>query len=618
MSKPLPSGLSITKPQLTETSNELVRKPLDLALLRRLLGYLRLYPAMRNWLTFLVILRAVQLPMLGWSIGAIINGPVSRGDINGTLKGALGFGLLALFTQVSFCYRSRLALQIGENVIHDLRLQLFSHLLSMPVLFFNRMKLGRIINRMATDVDAVRTGVQDVLFVGCVQGGQALVAAVMMLWIDWRLSMVVLLMAPIIWSLNRTFRTRLSDANRASQESFSRITATLAESVNGIRITQGFSRQSVNAGLFLDLTRDHSRVLLSQARTSAVFLPLLEFSSQLISALLIFAGGLLVLESSHPVSIGILIQFLFLSGIFLNGVRQLGNLYNNAMMAMAGAERVFLLLDTQPEWKDADDARDLPPIAGRIECRHLTFGYDPARPVLHDLNLAVEPGQTVALVGHTASGKSTLANLIAKFHLPTAGDILIDGVPIRSIRGDSLHRQMAIIHQQNFLFTGTVMDNIRLGRPSATDDDIRNAARRLDCLDLLDALPGGLQTNVGERGIGISLGQRQLVCFVRALLANPRILILDEATSSIDTLTEVRIQKALATLLKGRTCFVIAHRLSTVRNADLVLVMDHGKIIEKGRHLDLLAQRGVYSNLYRQFIRMGVGGTRPPSPMPRI
>lgn len=613
MNQPLPSGLSITRTQPTDASHEAIRRPLDMALLRRLLRYLRTYPKLRNWLTLLVIMRAILLPLLGWATGAVINGPISRGDVHGTFMGALGFGLLALFTQVSFSFRLRLALQIGENVIHDLRLQLFKHLLSMPVSFFNRMKLGRIINRMATDVEAVRTGVQDVFFVGCVQGGQALVSALLMLWVDWRLFLVVMVMGPIIWFLNRTFRSRLSDANRAMQESFSRITTTLAESVSGIRVTQGFSRQSLNADLFQDLARDHSRYILSQARTSAVFLPLLEFSSQLVSALLILSGGLLVLLSIHPVSIGTLIQFLFLSGIFLTGVREMGNLYNNAMMAMAGAERVFQLLDTRPEWQDAEDAIDLPPISGRIECRHLTFGYDPAHPVLHDIGLSVDPGQTVAIVGHTAGGKSTLVNLIAKFYLPTAGDILIDGISIRSIRGESLHRQMAIIHQQNFLFTGTVMDNIRLGRPAATDDDIRAAARRLDCLDLLDSLPDGLQTSVGERGSGISLGQRQLVCFVRALLADPRILILDEATSSIDTLTEVRIQKVLASLLKGRTCFVIAHRLSTVRNADIVLVMDHGRIIEKGRHLELLAQRGVYANLYRQFIRMGVGGIRQPA-----
>lgn len=603
-------SLAITRLQ-RESDSEALQRPLDIGLLRRLLTYLRPYAATRNWLTVLVILRAIQLPLLGWATGAVINGPVSRGDVRGTLLGACGFGVLALLTQITLCYRQRLGWLMGEWVMHDLRMEVYRHLLTMPVAFFGRMKLGRIISRIATDVDAVRLGVQDVLFVGCVQGGQSLVAGLLMAWIDTHLFLIVAAMAPIVWMLNRMFRSRMSHASRALQESFSRVTTTLAESVNGIRVTQGFSRERLNADLFHELALDHSRFNVALARTSGLFIPLLELSSQTLGAVIILAGGWYVLDAREPIAIGTLIQFLFLSGIFFSGIQGLGNLYNTAMTAMAGAERVFKLLDTPPDWSDLPTARDIPPIAGRIECRHLTFGYDPARPVLHDINLVIPPGQTVAIVGHTASGKTTLANLIAKFHLPTAGDILIDGIPIRGISSASLHRQMAIIHQQNFLFTGSIMDNIRLGRPGAADGDIREAARRLDCIDLLEALPDGLETLVGERGTGISLGQRQLVCFVRALLADPRILILDEATSSIDTVTEVRIQKALSRLLQGRTCVVIAHRLSTVRNADVVLVMDRGRIIERGRHLELLALRGAYSTLYRQFVRLGLGGSRP-------
>jgi ATP-binding cassette subfamily B protein len=505
----------------------------------------------------------------------------------------------------------RLGQLLGEFVIHDIRLQLFRHLLTMPLSFYNRTKLGRIISRMTIDVDAVRAGVQDVFFVGCVQGGQGVVAALLMLWIDWRMFLVVMIMAPVVWWLNRLFRKRMSYVTRATQESFSRVTATLAESVTGIRVTQGFARQSVNADLFHELVYDHSRFNLDMARTSGVFLPLLELSSQLVTACLIIAAGSLALHASHPVAVGTLIQFFFLSGVFFVSVQGLGNLYNQAMTSMAGAERVFRLLDLQPEWQDAAEARDLPEIRGRIECRGLSFAYDPARTILREVNLVAEPGQTIALVGHTGSGKTTLVNLIAKFYLPTDGDILIDGVPLREIEGSCLHRHTAIIQQQNFLFTGTVMDNIRVGRPAASDEDVREAARRLDCLDILDALPDGLMTRVGERGAGLSVGQRQLVCFVRALIADPRILILDEATSSVDTITEVRIQKALSQLLKGRTCFVIAHRLSTVRHADQVLVLDLGRIVERGTHTELLLKRGLYSNLYRQFARLGLGGARP-------
>jgi ATP-binding cassette subfamily B protein len=313
--------------------------------------------------------------------------------------------------------------------------------------------------------------------------------------------------------------------------------------------------------------------------------------------------------------VGALIQFFFLSGVFFAALQSLGALYNQALMSMAGAERVFRLLDQEPEWKDSPAARDLPDMRGRVECRGLTFGYNPGQVVLNNINLIAEPGQTIAIVGHTGSGKTSIINLIAKFYLPVQGEILIDDVSLLDIKGDCLHRHMAIIQQQNFLFTGTVMDNIRVGRPAATDEEVKEAARRLDCLDILDALPQGLQSSVGEHGSGLSLGQRQLVCFVRALIADPRILILDEATSSVDTMTEVRIQKALSQLLKGRTCFVIAHRLSTVRHASQVLVLDQGIVVERGTHAELLMKRGHYSNLYRQFARLGLGG-RPSSKLP--
>jgi len=268
---------------------------------------------------------------------------------------------------------------------------------------------------------------------------------------------------------------------------------------------------------------------------------------------------------------------------------------------MAGAERVFGLLDTVPEWTDAPDARELPPLAGRVEFRHVGFAYQPERPVLHDLSFVAEPGQTVALVGFTGSGKSSIVNLVAKLYLAQAGEILLDGHEIKSVTGLSLHRQIASVTQDNFLFAGSVLENIRLARPSASDDDVRAAARALDISDVIEDLPQGFLTEIGEKGAGLSLGQRQVVCFVRAMLADPRILILDEATSSVDSVTESRLQHALMKLLQGRTSFVVAHRLSTIRHADLVLVLDHGRIVESGNHRQLLALGGRYARMYAQF-----------------
>lgn len=605
--------------RVSHKEREVRQRPLDLRLMKRLFTYTRPHARLRNILTGLVLLRAVQLPVLAWAIGAIINGPITRGSIRDTVLAAAGFALLALLTQYSFHFRLKFGLLLGERVIQDLRREIFSHLMRMPMSYFNRTKLGRIISRLTSDVEAVRVGVQDIFFVSCVQGGQMLIAAAMMAWIEWRLFLVVAAMTPVIWGLNRIFLRRWSASTRANQESFSRITATLAESVSGIRVTQGFVRQSVNSDLFSDLVADHSNSNLDMARISGTFLPLLELSSQFFTAALILLGGYYVLHpGTHPMSAGTLIQFFFLTGSFFGPITMLGNLYNQAMTSMAGAERVFEVLDSQPDWSDSPEARDIPELQGRVECRALTFGYTPEHPVLHDIDLVVEPGQTVALVGHTGSGKTSLINLIAKFYLPTSGSLLIDGLDIHAIRSRSLHQQMALIQQSNFVFSGTVMENIRIGRPDASDGDVVEAARRLDCLDLLEVLPQGLQTRIGEHGAGLSLGQRQLVCFVRAMLANPRILILDEATSSVDTMTEVRIQKALATLLKGRTCFIIAHRLSTVRQCDQVIVLDHGRIVERGTHAILLARHGIYANLYRQFARLGLGGGRaaasPPTP----
>jgi len=301
-------------------------------------------------------------------------------------------------------------------------------------------------------------------------------------------------------------------------------------------------------------------------------------------------------------SMGGLITFFLLANQFFAPISIIGNQYNQALTAMAGAERVFGLLDAKPEWTDAANARDLPELLGRVEFKDVGFAYEPGRPVLHEVSFVAEPGQTVALVGATGSGKSTIVNLVAKLYLPGSGQILIDDHDIVGVTSPSLHKQIGSVTQDNFVFTGSVLENIRIGRPGASDDEIQEAARALDVLDLIEDLPKGFQTVIGQRGSGLSLGQRQIVCFVRAMLADPRILILDEATSSVDTMTEARLQHALAKLLKGRTSFVVAHRLSTIRHADVVLVLDRGRIVETGSHTRLLSQGGRYASMYRQFV----------------
>ena len=591
--------------RVREDEDEELQKPLEWGLIRRLFTYTAPIKGKVTTLIILTLIRSAQIPALGWVMSLIIKGPITGRDLAGIALGVAGYGVLALSTDGLFHYRQRYALEIGETVVNGLRAEIFAVTLRQPMSFFHRVKIGRIIGRVTSDVEAVRVGIQDVLFVSVIQFGTMVFSALVMWWSDGVLFLVVLAMAPVLWLLNRHFRVKLSHYTRASQESFSRVTATLAESVNGIRVTQGFVRQETNAGLFRSLLADHARYNIALARTSAILTPLLELNSQFFVATLLMFGGWRVFHGD--MSMGGLITFFLLANQFFAPISVIGNQYNQALTAMAGAERVFRLIDVKPDWEDDSAATVLPLVRGtgaRVEFRGVTFGYNPAKPVLHEVSFIAEPGQTVALVGHTGSGKSSILNLVSKFYLPTHGEVLVDGRELRTVTSHSLHRQMGMVQQQNLLFSGTVLENIRLAKPEATEEDVREAARRLDCLDLLDALPQGFATEVGERGAGLSLGQRQLVCFTRALIADPRIVLLDEATSSIDAITEARLQKALVELLRGRTSFVVAHRLSTIRHADLVLVLDQGRIIERGTHPGLLAQAGHYAALYRQFVQM--------------
>jgi ATP-binding cassette, subfamily B, bacterial len=573
--------------------------PLSFALIRRLFGFTRPYRRKMIGLFITVAARGIQLPVLAWAAGAIINGPIARGDLVALGWWVAGFVAFAIFTEWTFRYRIKWALEIGEAVIHDLRAAMFRHWLGLTMGYFNRNPVGRLISRLTGDAENVRVGVQNVLFVSLVQVGQMAGCAALMAWEDWRLFLVVLGMAPAIWGLNRFFRKRLSAAYRSQSDSFSRITATMAESVSGIRVTQSFGRERVNAGLFRALVEDHARYNYVAARTSGTFLPLLELNGQLFMALLVVIGGVHVLDAEDPMPLGSMIQFFFLAGLFFSPITVLGNMFNEALTAMAGAERVFSVLDTQPEWRDAENAVSPERLEGRVELRDVRFSYQADRPVLHGVSFTAEPGQCVAIVGATGSGKSTVAGLIAKFYLPESGAVLIDGHDTRALASPWLHRHLGIVPQQNHLFGGSILENIRVVRPGATRDEVRDALARLDCLDTIEAIPHGIDAEVGERGSGLSLGQRQLVCFARALIADPRILILDEATSAIDPLTEARTQKAMHALMAGRTSFVLAHRLSTLRHAHRVIVMAHGRIVEQGTSDDLLASGGAFAELWR-------------------
>jgi ATP-binding cassette, subfamily B, bacterial len=580
------------------------KAPLQWKLIRRIFSYTKPCAAKRNWLFALTFTRGLQLPALAWLIGATIKGPISGRNLTQIYWYAAAYFGLALFTLVNFHFRARFALELGESVVHDMRTELFAKLMMMPMAFFNQTKFGRIISRMTSDIDSVRAGVQDVLFVIVVQGLQMTVSAALMAWYDWKLFSLMVLLAPVIWFVNKNYQQEMARRMRKVQESWSRVTSTLAESVSGIRVTQAFVRHEVNAGFFQKLIDVHGENNVGVAQASAVFVPLLQLKSQLFLGAMALLGafGALRWHGWLHMEVGDLVMFFFLANLFFDPVQAIGNQLNQALMAMAGAERLFRMLDQKPEWQDAANAKTLPAIQGRVEFQSVNFEYKTGRPVLTDISFVAEPGQSVALVGHTGSGKTTLVGLLQKFYLPVSGKIFVDDFDLNSVTSDSLRSQMGSVQQNNFLFSGTVLDNIRLARPEATEADVRATLESLDCLDLLEALPQKLHTQVSERGTSLSFGQRQLVCFARAMLANPRIVVLDEATSAIDSVTEARLQKTLDILLRGRIAFIVAHRLSTIRKANLVLVLDQGKIVERGTHESLLRENGIYAWLHREFV----------------
>ncbi|MEM0914586.1 MAG: ABC transporter ATP-binding protein, partial [Planctomycetota bacterium] len=516
------------------------QRPLDWNIARRLWGYTRSYKWLRNTLILVVVVRAIQLTTVPWMAAHILGvlalldtpgGPTREELWSSTVWWTAALLVLMIVTQLTHVLRQRLGLYLGEAIIHDMRNDLFAHLQRMSMAFYDRTRLGSIISRMTSDLEYVRFGVQDVVFVTMVQAGQMLTAALIMLWYDPALFLVVLALAPFLGWLLQYFRVRIGAAWREVQESMSRVTSNIAESVNGIRVTQGFVRQDRNAERFNELIEAHGQKNIEASSLQGTFLPLLEFNNQFAIAAMLVLGGYQVIYqgffASHSAELQYESLFVFFSlvPLFFGPVSTIGRMYNQALTAMAGAERVFKLIDTDPESLDARDATPLRPIAGHVAFNNVGFAYVQDRPVLHDINFDVAPGQTLALVGHTGSGKSTIIKLLAKFHLPTQGQLNIDGRDIRGIATKSISDQIGIVLQSNFLFTGSVIDNIRVARPKATEAEVAEAARKLDCLDLLESLSDGLRTDVGEAGTNLSLGQRQLVCFCRAMLADPRILI---------------------------------------------------------------------------------------------
>jgi len=484
----------------------------------------------------------------------------------------------------------------GERILADLRNVLFRHLQRLSLGFYERNRAGVIISRLTNDVDALDQLVTDGLTT-LVQNTLVLVgSAIILFFLDWRLALATITVLPLMAVATALFRIYSSRAYRAVRERLGLVTATLAEDIAGMRVVQTFARESANDRRFREVNAHYRAANHQTVVTNGLYFPFVDLLATAATAIVLGYGGLRYFDGS--ITIGTLLAFMLYLSNFFDPIQQLSQLYNTFIAAVAALDKIMDVMDEQPEVVDRPGASELPRIEGNVSFEAVRFGYGDGVEVLHGIDLDVPAGTTVALVGHTGAGKSTIAKLIARFYDPRGGRITIDGIDLRDVGQASLRRQLGVVPQEGFLFAGTVRDNIAFGRDDATPDQIVAAAQAVGAHDFVLRLENGYETDLGERGTRLSLGQRQLIAFARALLADPRILILDEATSSVDIGTERRIEHGLRRLLADRTAFVIAHRLSTIRDAERIVVLEHGQVVEQGSHSELIARQGLYTALY--------------------
>jgi ABC-type multidrug transport system fused ATPase/permease subunit len=563
------------------------------------------YPYRRRAVFSVVAMIAVTLSGLAvpYLLKVAIDGGIGAKDMTVLTWVIVAFVGVSLVNLGASYLQTYLTSWVGEHVIYDLRRQLFAHLQKLSLDFFSRQKTGWIVSRLTNDIDALDQLVTDGVTT-LVTNSLTFVGAIAFLFIlDWRLALATLTIMPLLIGGTLVFRSRSARAYAQVRNKIGDVSAHLQESISGIRVLKAFRREQSDYDKLDVANAAYRDANMRTVVQSGLYFPFVEFLSAAAVVIVLWYGGTLI--GGNTLEIGVLVAFIGYLNSFFDPLQQLSQLYNTFQASMAAVQKIYTVLDTEPDMLDAPDAVDLPDVHGEVELRGVTFGYDPQKPVLHDVDLTIPAGRTVALVGATGAGKSTVIKLLARFYDPTEGAVLIDGHDLRQVTASSLREQLAVVPQEAFLFSGSVMDNIRFARPSADEDEVKRVARIVGVHDFVESLPEGYDTEVQEGGSALSTGQRQLISFARALLADPRILILDEATSSVDAESERRIERAMEVLFSGRTSVIVAHRLSTVRYADEILVIDGGRVVERGTHDQLVVEGGRYAGLYAEWEATG-------------